>query len=142
MGAVQLSAKGAGFDQRPFPLHSQKACKGTAETEASKMQMFIPELNAAEIRGAQVAMSPGSWLCMWSRERPDSVESHLGEKLGCQCTCPGPPGRMLGSRPEAPMPHDQRREQVAAIGNFKCPNWQGRTGVLSRPWQPCPTHAD
>ena len=27
--------------------------------------------------------------------------------------------------PGAPLPQGQKREKVAAIGNFKCPKWQG-----------------
>lgn len=45
------------------------------------------------------------------------------------CARPGPPERMLGGQGlELFCPNFKGKKKVAAIGNFKCPNWQRGLG--------------
>lgn len=48
-----------------------------------------------------------------------------GRKVGTSVRMPRATREHAGrTGPGAPLPQGQKREKVAAIGNFKCPNWQ------------------
>lgn len=75
-------------------------------------------------------------MCIGEQGRPKATLWE-GENVSAMCMPRATREDAGRTEPGAPLPQGQKREKVAAIGNFKCSNWQ-RGGTPLGWLQPLP----